>query len=86
MTNNIAENVKIATKIEKILKDNVFSTLDEIKEIMTKELLKDTIVKELNINEEDIELKYDQNKNLIISVGDSIETIMTSITIEAKEA
>ena len=83
MTNNIAEKEKIATKIEKILKDNVFSTLDEIKEIMTKELLKDTIVKELNINEEDIELKYDQNKNLIISVGDSIETIMTSITIEA---
>ena len=84
MTNNIAEKEKIATKIEKILKDNVFSTLDEIKEIMTKELLKDTIVKELNINEEDIELKYDQNKNLIISVGDSIETIMTSITVEAK--
>ena len=82
MTNSIAKNVKIATKIEKILKDNVFSTLDEIKEIMTKELLKDTIVKELNINEEDIELKYDQNKNLIISVGDSIETIMTSITIK----
>lgn len=82
MTNNIAEKEKIATKIEKILKDNVFSTLDEIKEIMTKELLKDTIVKELNINEEDIELKYDQNKNLIISVGDSIETILTSITIK----
>ena len=72
-TNDIVEKVTIATKIEQILRENVFSTLDELEEIITKEL---------NINKEDIEFKYDQNKNLIISVGDSIETIMTSITIK----
>lgn len=70
--NDIAEKVNIATKIEQIIRENVFSTLDELKELITKEL---------NINKEDIELKYDQNKNVIISIGDSIDAILTSITI-----
>ena len=72
--NDIAEKVNIATKIEKIIRENIFSTLDELKEIITKEL---------NISKEDIELKYDQNKKVIISIGDSIDAILTSITIEA---
>lgn len=72
-TNDIVEKVTIATKIEQILRENVFSTLDELKEIITKEL---------NINKEDIEFKYDQNKKIIISIGGSIDTIFTGITIK----
>lgn len=70
--NDIAEKVNITTKIEKIIRENVFSTLDELKEIITKEL---------NTSKEDIEFKYDQNKKVIISIGDSIDAILTSITI-----
>lgn len=70
--NDVAEKVKIATKVEQIIRENMFSTLDELKELITKEL---------NINKEDIELKYDQNKKVIISIGDSIDAILTSITI-----
>ena len=75
--NDVAEKVNIAAQVEKLVEEKMFSTIDELKE---------TIMKKFNIDEDNIRIVYDGDKdNLIIAIGDYIDSIVTSITIEAKE-
>lgn len=74
--NDVAEKVNIAAQVEKLVEEKMFSTIDELKE---------TIMKKFNIDEDNIRIVYDQDKdNLIIAIGDYIDSIVTSITIEVK--
>lgn len=75
--NDVAENVKIAAQVEKLVEEKMFSTIDELKE---------TIMKKFNIDEDNIRIVYDEDRdNLIIAIEDYIDSILTSITVEAKE-
>lgn len=74
--NDVAEKVNIAAQVEKLVEEKMFSTIDELKE---------TIMKKFNIDEDNIRIVYDGDKdNLIIAIGDYIDSIVTSITIEVK--
>lgn len=74
--NDVAEKVNIAAQVEKLVEEKMFSTIDELKE---------TIMKKFNIDEDNIRIVYDGDKdNLIIAIGDYIDPIVTSITIEVK--
>ena len=73
--NDVAEKVNIAAQVEKLVEEKMFSTIDELKE---------TIMKKFNIDEDNIRIVYDGDKDkLIIAIGDYIDSIVTSITIEA---
>ena len=74
--NDVAEKVNIAAQVEKLVEEKMFSTIDELKE---------TIMKKFNIDEDNIRIVYDGDKdNLIIAIRDYIDSIVTSITIEVK--
>lgn len=74
--NDVAEKVNIAAQVEKLVEEKMFSTIDELKE---------TIMKKFNIDEDNIRIVYDGDKDkLIIAIGDYIDSIVTSITIEVK--
>lgn len=75
MTNKDNNTIDANDIVEKLVEEKMFSTIDELKEI---------IIRDFNINEDNIRIVYDEDRdNLIIAIEDYIDSILTSITIEA---